>query len=147
MIFQNQLADGKSTFPQKIYSDILTEAEAGAGDSHAIGLKRVLGVRDLTFFGIAAVIGAGIFSSIGKAVFNGGPGVVFLYIFTAIACGFAAFCYAEFASTVPVSGSANLFLCCFRGIVCLDHWLGSDHGICDRQYCCCNFAGVIILQI
>src|SRR5215213_3702466 len=59
--------------------------------------------------GIAAVIGAGIFSSIGKASYDGGPGVVFLYVFTAIACGFAALCYAEFASTVPVSGSAYTY--------------------------------------
>ena len=59
--------------------------------------------------GIAAVIGAGIFSSIGKACYDGGPGVIFLYIFTAVACGFAALCYAEFASTVPVSGSAYTY--------------------------------------
>lgn len=66
-------------------------------------------MKDLTALGIAAVIGAGIFSSIGKASYDGGPGVVFLYIFTAIACGFAALCYAEFASTVPVSGSAYTY--------------------------------------
>lgn len=59
--------------------------------------------------GIAAVIGAGIFSSIGKAAYDGGPGIIFLYVFTAIACGFAALCYAEFASTVPVSGSAYTY--------------------------------------
>lgn len=90
---------------------ILKEAQEGLSDSHghASGLKKVLGVRDLTFMGIAAVIGAGIFSSIGKASFDGGPGVIFLYIFTAIACGFAALCYAEFASTVPVSGSAYTY--------------------------------------
>ncbi len=98
---------------KKIY-DILKEAEYGPTDSHelpaaALGLKKVLGVRDLTALGVAAVIGAGIFSSIGKAAYDGGPGVVFLYIFTAIACGFAALCYAEFASTVPVSGSAYTY--------------------------------------
>lgn len=78
-------------------------------DGHGTGLKKVLGVRDLTFFGVAAIIGAGIFSGIGSAASNGGPGVVFLYIFTAIACGFAALCYAQFASTVPVSGSAYTY--------------------------------------
>ena len=62
-----------------------------------------------TFFGVAAIIGAGIFSGIGTAASNGGPGIVLLYIFTAIACGFAALCYAEFASTVPVSGSAYTY--------------------------------------
>jgi len=59
--------------------------------------------------GFAAVIGAGIFSTIGQAAFNGGPGVVFLFVFTAITCGFTALCYAEFASRVPVSGSAYTY--------------------------------------
>ena len=72
-------------------------------------LRKHLGVRDLTAMGIAAIIGAGIFSTIGNASAGGGPGVVFLFIFTAIACGFAAFCYAEFASMVPVSGSAYTY--------------------------------------
>lgn len=96
-------------FRKKSVSNILKEAQSGMGDGHSIGLKKVLGVRDLTFFGVAAVIGAGIFSGIGTAASNGGPGVVFLFIFTAIACGFAALCYAEFASTVPVSGSAYTY--------------------------------------
>lgn len=96
-------------FRKKNIANILREAEAGQGDGHSLGLKKVLGVRDLTFFGIAAVIGAGIFSGIGTAASNGGPGVVFLFVFTAIACGFAALCYAEFASTVPVSGSAYTY--------------------------------------
>ncbi|MEK7225315.1 MAG: amino acid permease, partial [Bacteroidota bacterium] len=96
-------------FRKKNIGQILRDAEAGQGDGHSIGLKRVLGVRDLTFFGVAAIIGAGIFSSIGKAASDGGPGVVFLYAFTALACGFAALCYAQFASTVPVSGSAYTY--------------------------------------
>jgi APA family basic amino acid/polyamine antiporter len=98
-----------SLFRKKSINTILKDAQAGLGDGHGTGLKKVLGVRDLTFFGIAAVIGAGIFSGIGSAASNGGPGVIFLYIFTAIACGFAALCYAEFASTVPVSGSAYTY--------------------------------------
>lgn len=73
------------------------------------GLDKNLGVRDLTAFGIAAIIGAGIFSTIGSASYNGGPGVVFLFVFTAVACGFAAFAYAEFASMLPVSGSAYTY--------------------------------------
>ncbi len=73
------------------------------------GLSKVLGVRDLTFFGIAAVIGAGIFSTIGSAAFHGGPGVSLLFVITAITCGFSALCYAEFASRVPVSGSAYTY--------------------------------------
>ena len=99
-----------SLLRKKSISAILSDAEAGYHDGEGHGaLNRVLGVKDLTAFGIAAVIGAGIFSSIGKACFDGGPGVIFLYIFTAIACGFAALCYAEFASTVPVSGSAYTY--------------------------------------
>lgn len=99
-----------SLLRKKTITAILKDAEAGYHDGEGHGaLKRVLGVKDLTAFGIAAVIGAGIFSSIGKACFDGGPGVIFLYIFTAIACGFAALCYAEFASTVPVSGSAYTY--------------------------------------
>ena len=96
-----------SLFRKKDIATILRDAEAG--DAGQVSLKKVLGVRDLTFFGVAAIIGAGIFSSIGKACFDGGPGVIYLYIFTAIACGFAALCYAEFASTVPVSGSAYTY--------------------------------------
>ena len=98
-------------FRKKSITAILKDAREGLSDathSHT-GLKKVLGVRDLTAMGIAAVIGAGIFSSIGKASYDGGPGIVFLYVFTAIACGFAALCYAEFASTVPVSGSAYTY--------------------------------------
>lgn len=73
------------------------------------GLEKNLRVGDLTALGIAAIIGAGIFSTIGSASYNGGPAVVFLFIFTALACGFAAFAYAEFASLLPVSGSAYTY--------------------------------------
>ncbi len=72
-------------------------------------MHRVLKVRDLTFFGIAAIIGAGSFSSMGQACFSGGPGVIFLFIICAVACGFTALCYAEFASRVPASGSAYTY--------------------------------------
>ena len=76
-------------------------------DSHR--LNRTLSVRDLTFFGIAAVIGAGSFSSMGQACASGGPGVVFLFVICAIACGFTALCYAEFAARVPSGGSAYTY--------------------------------------
>jgi APA family basic amino acid/polyamine antiporter len=72
-------------------------------------LKRNLTVKDLTAFGIAAIIGAGIFSTIGTAASTGGPAISVLFIFTAIACGFSALCYAEFSSRVPVSGSAYTY--------------------------------------
>ncbi|MCE2929339.1 MAG: amino acid permease [Candidatus Caenarcaniphilales bacterium] len=72
-------------------------------------LSKVLNVKDLTAIGIAAIIGAGVFSSIGRACFNGGPAVSLLFVFTAITCAFCALCYAEFASRVPVSGSAYTY--------------------------------------
>jgi len=72
-------------------------------------LKKSLNVRDLTAFGIAAVVGAGIFSTIGNAAASGGPAISLLFVFTAVACGFSALCYAEFASMVPVSGSAYTY--------------------------------------
>lgn len=78
-------------------------------DVHGHGLHKVLTVRDLTFFGIAAIIGAGIFSSIGSACYSGGPAVILLFIICAVACGFTALCYAEFASRVPMSGSAYTY--------------------------------------
>lgn len=74
------------------------------GEDH--GLHRVLTVKDLTFFGIAAIIGGGTFSAIGNACYAGGPAVILLYVICGIACGFTAMCYAEFAARVPVSGSA-----------------------------------------
>src|SRR5262249_28330801 len=55
------------------------------------------------------IIGAGIFSTIGQAAFEGGPAVSLLFVFVALACGFTAFCYAEFASLVPISGSAYTY--------------------------------------
>ena len=95
-------------FRRKSVAGILKQVESGESESHGL-LKRHLGVRDLTGLGIAAIIGAGIFSTIGNASASGGPGVVFLFLFTAIACSFAAFCYAEFSSMVPVSGSAYTY--------------------------------------
>jgi len=96
----------KSLFRTKKIENIIAE---GADASHGGGLKRVLTVKDLTFFGIAAILGAGSFSSLGGAVFNGGPGVVVLFIITGIACAFTAFCYSDFASRIPVAGSAYTY--------------------------------------
>ena len=95
-------------FRKKTISRIMADADAGLSDSHA-SLNKVLKVRDLTFFGIAAVIGTGVFTAIGSASYRGGPAVILLFAFTAVACGFAAYCYAEFASIVPVSGSAYTY--------------------------------------
>lgn len=99
-----------SLFRKKPLSTILNDVKQGAAEGHGSPeLKKVLGVRDLTSMGIAAVIGAGIFSTIGQAAYDGGPGVIFLFLITAVTCGFTALCYAEFASRVPVAGSAYTY--------------------------------------
>ncbi len=99
-----------SLFRKKSLSKILEDSGRALEDPHSgQGLKKILGVRDLTAMGIAAVIGAGIFSTIGQAAYNGGPGVIFLFMIIAVTCGFTAMCYAEFASRVPVAGSAYTY--------------------------------------
>lgn len=72
-------------------------------------LNRVLGVWDIVFFGLATIVGAGSFSSLGEAIFRGGPGVITLYIICGVACGFTAMSYAEFASRIPTAGSAYTY--------------------------------------
>jgi len=110
LIYFNLTIMGSNLFRKKSVDKILKDAAIGAQEGgHLSALKRSLGVFDLTVLGIAAVVGAGIFSTIGKASFDGGPGIVFLFLFASIACGFSAFCYAEFASLVPVSGSAYTY--------------------------------------
>ena len=97
-------------FRKKSIDKILQDATLGMTDGHdSSGLKKELGVKDLTFMGIAAVVGAGIFSTIGTAAFHGGPGISILFVITAVTCGFSALCYAEFASRVPIAGSAYTY--------------------------------------
>jgi basic amino acid/polyamine antiporter, APA family len=78
-------------------------------------LKKVLGPANLIALGIGAIIGAGIFATIGTAAAGdaarpgAGPALMLSFVFTAIVCGFSALCYAEFASMVPVSGSAYTY--------------------------------------
>ncbi len=97
----------RDLFRKKSLEQVQTAPEDGHGG--ASGLRKVLSVKDLTLMGVAAVIGAGIFSTIGQAAFDGGPGVIFLFILTAFTCGLTALCYAEFASRVPTSGSAYTY--------------------------------------
>ena len=79
------------------------------------GLKRTLTKWHLTALGVGATIGAGIFATTGTAIAGdalrpgAGPAIILSFLLTAIACGFAALCYAEFASMVPVSGSAYTY--------------------------------------
>ncbi|HEV7644488.1 MAG TPA: amino acid permease [Pyrinomonadaceae bacterium] len=99
-------------FRKKSIAQIKADAEAGFSDAEASGaptLRRSLGTFDLTMLGIAAIIGAGIFAMVGNAANRGGPAVIVLFLFAAIACGFAALCYAEFASKIPIAGSAYTY--------------------------------------
>lgn len=88
--------------PMKV---LMAEAEGEAG-----GLKRTLGATSLVALGIGAIIGAGLFSITGLAAANNaGPAVTISFIIAAIGCAFAGLCYAEFASMIPVAGSAYTY--------------------------------------
>src|SRR5215213_10201605 len=90
-------------------------ADAEREVSVAGGLKRSLGKWHLTALGVGATIGAGIFATTGTAIVGdparpgAGPAIVFSFLLTAVACGFAALCYAEFAAMVPIAGSAYAY--------------------------------------
>lgn len=90
--------------PGVIRAEVL---DAQLSDAHQ--LAKHLNLFDLVCFGIAAVVGAGIFSTIGSAAAAGGPAVTVLFVITAITCLFSALCYAEFAARIPVSGSAYTY--------------------------------------
>jgi APA family basic amino acid/polyamine antiporter len=98
---------------RQLFARVNVDTQSAAGAE--AGLRRVLGKWDLTALGVGAIIGAGIFASTGSAIAGGGdhlgagPAIVVSFILTAIACGFAALCYAEFAAMVPVSGSAYTY--------------------------------------
>src|SRR5437667_5563795 len=100
----------KDLFRRKPMDQVVAEAEQ---PDHR--LKKALGPVDVTALGIGAIIGAGIFATIGTAAAGdatrpgAGPGLILSFILTGIACGFAALCYAEFAAMIPVSGSAYTY--------------------------------------
>src|SRR5881396_2444949 len=100
----------KDLFRRKSMDQLVAEAE---DPEHR--LKKALGPVDVTALGIGAIIGAGIFATIGTAAAGdptrpgAGPGLILSFVFTAIACGFAALCYAEFAAMIPISGSAYTY--------------------------------------
>jgi basic amino acid/polyamine antiporter, APA family len=97
-------------FRRKSAADVLGDAQAA---EHS--LKRTLGAFDITMLGVGAIIGAGIFASFGQAAAGGdgrlgaGPALILSYLLTAVACGFAALCYAEIAAMVPIAGSAYTY--------------------------------------
>ncbi|MDN4595470.1 amino acid permease [Polycladomyces subterraneus] len=73
------------------------------------GLKRELSVWDLTLLGIGAIIGTGVFVLTGTGALKAGPGLMVSFVIAGLACAFSALAYAEFASTVPVSGSVYTY--------------------------------------
>src|SRR5881296_3095231 len=85
------------------------------GEAPQHQLKRVLGAFDVVMLGIGAIVGAGIFATIGTAAAGdatrpgAGPALIASFLLTAVTCGFAAVCYAEFAAMVPISGSAYTY--------------------------------------
>jgi len=106
-----------SLFARKPIAELVAEGDAGQPNS----LKRVLGAGDLIMLAIGAVIGAGIFSSIGTAAagevratgevirYGAGPALVVSFILLGGVCGLAALCYAELASMIPQAGSAYAY--------------------------------------
>ena len=81
--------------------------EASGDPEH--GLKRSVGVLDLTAFGIGAIIGTGIFVVLGEGIGDSGPAIVISFVLAGITCLFSALSYAELASSIPVSGSAYTY--------------------------------------
>ncbi len=90
---------------------LLNEAAQGRGtDGQAPALRRTLSALSLTALGVGGIIGAGIFILTGQAAAtNAGPAISLSFLLGAVACAFAGLCYAEMASTVPISGSAYTF--------------------------------------
>ncbi|HEX6313988.1 MAG TPA: amino acid permease [Gemmatimonadaceae bacterium] len=94
-----------SLFKTKSIEQLVVDVERGGK-----ALKRSLSAWDLTLLGIGAIIGTGIFVLTGTAAANqAGPAIMLSYLAAGIACGFAAMCYAEFASMVPIAGSAYTY--------------------------------------
>src|SRR6201999_1638531 len=90
----------------KPLKQLMHEAEDEGGS----GLKRALGPINLITLGIGAIIGAGIFVLTGSAAAKyAGPAIVLSFVLSGIACVFAGLCYAEFASLIPIAGSAYTY--------------------------------------
>src|SRR5437870_4361527 len=91
------------------------DATLSQADAAEHRLNRSLGAFDIVMLGIGAIVGAGIFATIGTAAAGdaarpgAGPALILSFVVTAVACGFAALCYAEFAAMVPISGSAYTY--------------------------------------
>ena len=93
----------------ELQAEVLTDAR----------LKRVLGPVNLTSLGIGCIIGAGIFVLTGQAAaLYAGPAIVYSFVLSGLACLFAGLCYAEFASMIPLSGSAYTYGYATLGEIC-----------------------------
>src|SRR5580765_141783 len=93
-------------FIRKSIDKIMGQSEATGENS----FKRTLGVGHLVLLGIGAIIGAGLFvRTAAAAAEHAGPAVTYSYIIAAVGCMFAGLCYAEFASTIPIAGSAYTY--------------------------------------
>src|ERR1051326_4330360 len=103
-------------FKTKNLDDLVAETQE---EGHQ--LKKALGPWNLVALGIGAIIGAGIFATIGTAAAGdahrpgAGPALMLSFVLTAVVCGFSALCYAEFASMVPVAGSSYAYSCATLG--------------------------------
>jgi len=91
---------------QQIFRRKSVTALMADSETHEGGLKRALGAIDLTALGIGAIVGAGIFVMTGVGAKQAGPGLVASFVLAGVACSMAGLCYAEFASMIPVAGSA-----------------------------------------
>src|SRR5476649_416872 len=88
----------------------MSALQAEAGEAGAGSLKRSLGAMNLTLLGIGAIIGAGIFVLTGQAAAQyAGPAIVLSFVVAGLGCLFAGLCYAEFASMIPIAGSAYTY--------------------------------------
>src|SRR6478609_4414363 len=100
----------RSEVSMSVFRTKSVEASMASSEEADHKLKRTLSALDLTVFGIGVIIGAGIFTLTGRAAKDyAGPSIALSFVVGAIVCGLAAVCYAEFASTVPISGSAYTF--------------------------------------
>lgn len=103
-VLKGRAKDVKEIFRTKSIKSLIDETQ---GDK---SLKKVLGTLELTMLGIGAIVGTGIFVITGIAAANySGPAIILSFVFAGLACSFAALCYAEFASAVPVAGSAYTY--------------------------------------
>ena len=125
-------------FKRKPLDRLVQEADGGAH-----GLRRALGAMNLVSLGVGVIVGAGIFVVTGTAAAQyAGPGIVLSFILSAVACAFAGLCYAEFASMIPIAGSAYTYAYATLGEIVawiigwdliLEYLFGASPGLCRSR--------------